>query len=105
NENHERSQAVHSSGSGVCRLENTFQQAYRGRTGDRAKVHGNLVTLIYNASKLVADRINALLNDQQAALFLFFKIQNQNSVRFCILKKSNYEIDSCDKILIIIKFF
>ncbi|MFD1039689.1 IS1182 family transposase [Virgibacillus byunsanensis] len=39
----------------------------RYRTGKRAKVHFDIVTLIYNASKLAADRINALLNQQQAA--------------------------------------
>jgi transposase len=39
----------------------------RYRTGKRAKVHFDLVTLVYNASKLAIDRINALLNQQQAA--------------------------------------
>ncbi|MEN1968894.1 IS1182 family transposase [Lentibacillus sp. N15] len=39
----------------------------RNRTGKRAKVHFDIVTLIYNASKLAADRINARLNQQQAA--------------------------------------
>jgi transposase len=39
----------------------------RYRTGKRAKVHFDLVTLVYNASKLAADRINAVLNQQQAA--------------------------------------
>src|SRR5699024_102388 len=39
----------------------------RYRTGKRAKVHFDIVTLIYNASKLAADRINALLNQQQVA--------------------------------------
>jgi transposase len=39
----------------------------RYRTGKRAKIHFDLVTLIYNASKLAADRINAQLNQQQAA--------------------------------------
>lgn len=33
----------------------------RYRTGKRAKVHFDLVTLVYNASKLAADRINAKL--------------------------------------------
>lgn len=33
----------------------------RQRTGKRAKVHFDIVTLIYNASKLASDRINALL--------------------------------------------
>lgn len=39
----------------------------RYRTGKRAKVHFDLVTLVYNSSKLAADRINALFNQQQAA--------------------------------------
>ena len=39
----------------------------RYRTGKRAKVHFDIVTLVYNASKLAADRINAMLNQQQAA--------------------------------------
>ena len=39
----------------------------RYRTGKRAKVHFDIVTLIYNASKLAGDRINAMLNQQQAA--------------------------------------
>jgi len=39
----------------------------RYRTGKRAKVHFDMVTLVYNASKLAADRINAQLNQQQAA--------------------------------------
>ena len=39
----------------------------RYRTGKRAKIHFDMVTLIYNASKLAADRINAQLNNQQNA--------------------------------------
>lgn len=39
----------------------------RYRTGKRAKVHFDLVTLVYNASKLAIDRINTKLNQQQAA--------------------------------------
>jgi len=39
----------------------------RYRTGKRSKVHFDIVTLVYNASKLAADRINVLLNQQQAA--------------------------------------
>jgi transposase len=39
----------------------------RYRTGKRAKIHFDIVTLVYNASKLAADRINVLLNQQQAA--------------------------------------
>ncbi|MFD1849672.1 IS1182 family transposase [Oceanobacillus bengalensis] len=38
----------------------------RYRTGERAKIHFDMVTLIYNASKLAADRINAQLNQQAA---------------------------------------
>lgn len=37
---------------------------YRG--GKRAKIHFDMVTLVYNASKLAADRINAQLNQRQA---------------------------------------
>ena len=39
----------------------------RYRTGERAKIHFDMVTLIYNASKLATDRINAQLNQQQTA--------------------------------------
>lgn len=39
----------------------------RYRTGKRAKVHFDLVTLVYNASKLAADRINAILNSKKQA--------------------------------------
>lgn len=39
----------------------------RYRTGKRAKVHFDIVTLIYNASKLASDRMNLILNQQQAA--------------------------------------
>lgn len=39
----------------------------RYRSGKRAKVHFDLVTLIYNASKLAAERINAMLNQGQQA--------------------------------------
>lgn len=39
----------------------------RCRTGKRAKVHFDLVTLVYNALKLAADRINALLNQENQA--------------------------------------
>ena len=39
----------------------------RYRTGKRAKVHFDIVTLIYNASKLAADRISALINQKQVA--------------------------------------
>ena len=37
----------------------------RYRTGKRAKVHFDLVTLVYNASKLAADRIKKTLENQQ----------------------------------------
>ncbi len=39
----------------------------RHRIGKRAKVHFDFVTLVYNASKLAADRIHALFNQQQVA--------------------------------------
>jgi transposase len=39
----------------------------RYRTGKRAKVHFDLVTLVYNASKLAVDRINAKLTQSLAA--------------------------------------
>lgn len=38
----------------------------RYRTGKRAKVHFDLVTLVYNASTLACDRINLMLNQQAA---------------------------------------
>ena len=46
-----------------------FFQLYnvRYRTGKRAKVHFDLVTLIYHASKLAADRIGLQLHQEQAA--------------------------------------
>lgn len=37
----------------------------RYRTGKRAKVHFDLVTLVYNASKLAADRISKMLKRQE----------------------------------------
>ncbi|GBF12465.1 hypothetical protein HK1_02531 [Tepidibacillus sp. HK-1] len=49
-------------------LKNFFQlNNVRYRTGKRAKVHFDFVTLVYNASKLAVDRINAKLNQQKAA--------------------------------------
>ncbi|WP_153004884.1 transposase, partial [Oceanobacillus picturae] len=39
----------------------------RYRTGKRAKVHFDMITLIYNASKLAADRMNARLNQHKTA--------------------------------------
>src|SRR5690625_2233314 len=39
----------------------------RYRTGKRAKVHFDIVTLIYNASKLATDRIGLQLHQEQAA--------------------------------------
>jgi len=48
-------------------LKGFFQLNHvRYRTGKRAKVHFDMVTLVYNASKLAADRIHAQLNQQQA---------------------------------------
>lgn len=38
----------------------------RYRTGKRAKVHFDIVTLVYNASKLACDRLNVLLKQQVA---------------------------------------
>jgi transposase len=63
----------------------------RYRTGKRSKVHFDLVTLVYNASKLSVDRIYALLNKNQPAAL---KTNILNSVGLCIFKKSNYDIDS-----------
>lgn len=49
-------------------LKQFFQlKNVRHRTGKKAKLHFNLVTFIYNACKLVVDRINAQLQDQQEA--------------------------------------
>jgi len=39
----------------------------RYRLGKRAKIHFDLITLVYNASKLAADRINVLIKHQQTA--------------------------------------
>lgn len=39
----------------------------RHRTGRKAKLHFNLVTLIYNACKLAVDCLNAQLNEQNTA--------------------------------------
>lgn len=39
----------------------------RYRSGKRAKVHFDMIVLIYNASKLAADRINLSLQDQKTA--------------------------------------
>lgn len=50
----------------------------RYRTGKRAKIHIEMAMLIYNASKLAADRIHAELTQLQAFVFL---------------KRGNYEID------------
>jgi len=36
----------------------------RYRTGKRAKIHFDIVTLMYNASKLAVDRINTALNQE-----------------------------------------
>ncbi|MFC0478058.1 IS1182 family transposase [Robertmurraya beringensis] len=49
-------------------LKQYFQLNHvRYRTGKRAKVHFDLVTLVYNASKLAVDRINATISHQLAA--------------------------------------
>lgn len=49
-------------------LKECFQlNNVRYRTGKRAKIHFDMITLVYNASKLAADRINAQLNQQQVA--------------------------------------
>ena len=37
----------------------------RHRTGKKAKLHFQLVTLVYNASKLATDRIKAAIEQQQ----------------------------------------
>lgn len=48
-------------------LKETYQlNNVRYRTGKRAKVHFDLVTLVYNASKLACDRIKRMLCDQAA---------------------------------------
>jgi len=39
----------------------------RYRTGKRAKAHFDLVTLIYNASKLAADRLGLFIKQYQTA--------------------------------------
>ena len=45
----------------LCITKEYFQlNDVRHRTGKRAKVHFDLVTLVYNASKLAADRIHAM---------------------------------------------
>lgn len=47
-------------------LKEFFQlENVRYRTGKRAKVHFDIVSLSYNASKLASDCINTLLNQQQ----------------------------------------
>lgn len=49
-------------------LKEFFQlKNVRYRTGKRAKVHFDLVTLVYNASKLATDRINHLMKQQNKA--------------------------------------
>jgi transposase len=49
-------------------LKEFFQlKNVRYRTGKRAKVHFDLVTLVYNASKLAADRINKQINEKNQA--------------------------------------
>ncbi|MBQ0138223.1 MAG: transposase [Kurthia sp.] len=49
-------------------LKQYFQlKNVRHRTGRKAKLHFDLVTFIYNACKLAADRINAILQNQKLA--------------------------------------
>lgn len=40
----------------------------RHRTGKKAKVHFDLVTLVYNASKLAVDRIRKQIKDRNKAV-------------------------------------
>ncbi len=50
-------------------LKEFFQLNYvRYRTGKRAKVHFNFVTLVYNASKLAADRIRKQIESLKKVL-------------------------------------
>lgn len=52
----------------IAYLKEWFQlNNVRYRTGKRAKVHFDLVILVYNASKLAADRMNAQLTQTHAA--------------------------------------
>jgi len=46
-------------------LKESFQlNNMRNRIGKKAKLHLSLITLLFNASKLAADRINRLLNNK-----------------------------------------
>src|SRR5699024_10639973 len=50
---------------GNAYLKELFQlNNVRYRTGKRAKVHFDIVTLVYNASKLAVDRSDRALNEQ-----------------------------------------
>lgn len=49
-------------------LKQYFQlKNVRHRTGRKTKLHFELVTFIYNACKLAADRINFILQNQKLA--------------------------------------
>jgi transposase len=51
----------------IAYLKEFFQlNNVRHRTGKKAKFHFDLVTLVYNASKLAADRISKELQNTQA---------------------------------------
>ena len=59
-------QKIHNHRTAVERVNGYLKEFFqlnnvRYRTGKRAKVHIDIVTLIYNASKLAVDRINPLL--------------------------------------------
>lgn len=60
----------------------------RWTTAERAKLHFNLLVLLYNASQLAADRNEARLQQLRAAWFLFFEIPYANSALACILKRA-----------------
>lgn len=52
----------------IAYLKEFFQlNNFRLRTGKRAKVHSELVTLVYNAAKLSCDRINSKLQAARRA--------------------------------------
>lgn len=53
----------------IVYLKEFFQlNNVRYRTGKRAKVHFELVTLVYNASKLAVDRIRKELENSKKAV-------------------------------------
>jgi len=64
-------QAIHNQRTAVERVNAYLKEFFhlnnvRYRSGKRAKIHFDLVTLTYNASKLAVDRINAALYQQVA---------------------------------------